>query len=288
MADSLSQAGLNVVLLDRRHLGRGSTAASTALLQYDIDTPLHQLRETFGKAKADRAYQLGIEAIEAIEQISRGTSNGFHRRPSLYVARDEAAAVSLKEEFDARRDAGLAVEWLAAEAVREEYGFDVCAAIRSAVAGEVDPFRLTQTLLSRSMERGVQIFDRTEVAEIDESDGVVTVRCESGHFVRARWIVHATGYEAVETLPRRIVSLHSTFAMISEPIRSSVLTWWDQALVWEYADPYHYARWVDDRIVYGGGDVSFRNAAARDRLIEKKTAELQAAFGIISVPKVHF
>ncbi|WP_315822235.1 FAD-dependent oxidoreductase [Paraflavitalea speifideaquila] len=35
----LLQKGIQPVIIDRRHAGMGSTAASTSLLQYEIDTP---------------------------------------------------------------------------------------------------------------------------------------------------------------------------------------------------------------------------------------------------------
>ncbi|HJU46442.1 MAG TPA: FAD-dependent oxidoreductase, partial [Chitinophagaceae bacterium] len=41
----LCHAGFKVVIVDKRHVGMGSTAASTALLQYEIDTPLAELIE---------------------------------------------------------------------------------------------------------------------------------------------------------------------------------------------------------------------------------------------------
>lgn len=43
VANQLCKAGYNVVIVDRRHAGMGSTAVSTSLLQYEIDKPLHQL-----------------------------------------------------------------------------------------------------------------------------------------------------------------------------------------------------------------------------------------------------
>ena len=36
----LTNAGLNCVVVDSRTIGLGSTCASTALLQYELDTPL--------------------------------------------------------------------------------------------------------------------------------------------------------------------------------------------------------------------------------------------------------
>ena len=39
----LCHAGFKTVIVDKRHVGMGSTAASTALLQYELDTPLTEL-----------------------------------------------------------------------------------------------------------------------------------------------------------------------------------------------------------------------------------------------------
>ncbi|MDE5889829.1 MAG: FAD-binding oxidoreductase, partial [Bacteroidales bacterium] len=40
-AHALCKAGLECCVIDRRSIATGSSAASTALLQYEIDTPLH-------------------------------------------------------------------------------------------------------------------------------------------------------------------------------------------------------------------------------------------------------
>src|SRR5688572_16202289 len=54
----LSEAGVNAIVLDRREIGFGSTGASTSLLQYEADTPLHQLEHMVGERVAVRSYQL--------------------------------------------------------------------------------------------------------------------------------------------------------------------------------------------------------------------------------------
>ena len=48
MADELVRHGHGVVVLEQRDIGCGSTAASTALLQYEIDTHLVDLAERHG------------------------------------------------------------------------------------------------------------------------------------------------------------------------------------------------------------------------------------------------
>src|SRR5215203_5670684 len=86
VADELTARGMETVVVDRRDLAEGSTQASTGLLQYDLDVPLFKLVERIPKAHAARAFQLGVEAIELLEQTTRGLDVGFERRRSLYVA----------------------------------------------------------------------------------------------------------------------------------------------------------------------------------------------------------
>lgn len=54
----LQKAGADEVVVDRRHIGLGSTCASTALLQYEIDTPLLKLIELVGEVSATKSYLL--------------------------------------------------------------------------------------------------------------------------------------------------------------------------------------------------------------------------------------
>lgn len=65
----LCKAGVKVVLVDRRHVGMGSTAASTGLLQYEIDTPLYKLIEKVGEKNAVKSYLLTRKAIYDLTEI---------------------------------------------------------------------------------------------------------------------------------------------------------------------------------------------------------------------------
>lgn len=128
-------------------------------------------------------------------------------------------------------------------------------AIRSSVGPEIDAFRLTQHLLATCHSRGVAVHDRTEVTAIDEGDTAVSVHTGSGNTLQARWVVHASGYESVRDLPKRAVSLGSAFAVLSEPLPVEHREWSDKALSWEFAEPYIYVRWFEERLLFGGPDV---------------------------------
>ena len=64
VAHRLSSDGHSVVVIDARDVCRGSTSASTALLQYEIDVSLTDLAKLIGKQNAGRAYQLSHQAID--------------------------------------------------------------------------------------------------------------------------------------------------------------------------------------------------------------------------------
>lgn len=280
VADALAAEGVDVVLLDRRDVAAGSTAASTSLLQYEIDVELVDLIDRVGEDDAVRAYRLGLEAIDRIEILTAeiGDDCDFRRRDSLYLASKPSHVAKLRREFECRRRAGFDVQFLEAGRLAEEYGFSAPAAILSGGDAEIDVHRLTHGLLRRSRERGCRIYDRTEVSKIRRSGGRATLRTDRGPAVRARRIVFATGYESQSYLRRKVGDLISTFAVVSEPMEPFP-EWPGRCLVWETARPYFYLRSTPDgRILMGGGDEDDADDHRRDGLIGRKSAYLRRRF----------
>jgi glycine/D-amino acid oxidase-like deaminating enzyme len=279
-ADALIRAGLDVVLVDQHMPGLGSTAASTALLQYEIDAELHDLIERIGESSAARAYQLGVEAISDLEQLAAGLPGGceFARRESLYLASRASHARRLEREADVRRAHGIRAEWWDARRVERTYGLPSSGAVWSADAAEVDALRLTLHVLGRARRGGLRLYGRTNVTACETTRGGATITCDRGETVRARWVVFATGYELPPMVSRSLVHLHSTYALVTEPIaprRLAEMRWRGECLVWESARPYFYMRMTDDhRIIAGGEDVAFTGAAARDVLMPERTGRI--------------
>jgi glycine/D-amino acid oxidase-like deaminating enzyme len=119
VARELTNAGASVVVLDRRDVASGSTAASTGLLQYETDASLETLSRSVGLPGAVRIYRLGLEAIDEIERICAevGDSSGFRRRPCLYLASTRRDARALAREHAVRASSGFDVTWLTAAEV---------------------------------------------------------------------------------------------------------------------------------------------------------------------------
>ena len=70
VADALAQAGFGVIVVDRRGPAKGSTAASTALVQYEIDQPLTRLSRQIGPRDAVRAWRRTRLAVDALARGS--------------------------------------------------------------------------------------------------------------------------------------------------------------------------------------------------------------------------
>lgn len=289
VAYHLASEGVETVLLDARDIGTGSTVASTSLLQYEIDTELVDLISRVGEADAVRSYQLGLEAIDRVEDIVRtiGDDCGFQRRESVYLARQPTDIAKLKEEWECRRHYGFDVDYLSGTDLEDRLHLSAPAAILSRGDAELDAFRLTHRLLDVAQRQSLRVYDRTAVTALDRSLGQVTISTDRGPVVQAKRIVFATGYESQRYLRFNVGSLNSTFAAVSEPIEA-VPPWPGRCLIWETARPYFYARTTtDNRVIIGGEDAPFATDHRRDGMIPRKTRELVRRFHQL-FPEVEF
>ena len=146
VAYRLSNEGVDTVLLDKRDIGTGSTAASTSLLQYEIDTELVDLIAEVGESDAVRAYRLGLEAVGQVEEMVRliGGDCGFERRKSFYFASKKLHVAKLQREYECRRRYGFEVEYVVAADLEKMFSFATHAAILSTGDAQIDVFRFTQ------------------------------------------------------------------------------------------------------------------------------------------------
>ena len=276
----LANAGFSVIVCDKRHVGMGSTAASTALLQYEIDTPLRELITKVGEKNAVRSYELCAYSIAAIEKIANKFEGaaGFTNRPSLQYASFKKDVPDLETEFKLRKQHGFQLSWWDAEKVKATMGFDAPAAIYSRLGAEVDAYRLTHHLLQSILRKGARVFDNTAITKINHQKKSVELETEQGFTIKAKHLVIACGYESQQYIPQKVETLHSTYAMVSEPLPEEDF-WYRNCLIWETADPYLYLRTTTDkRILIGGLDDDFYSPEKRDAKIPAKSKQLLASF----------
>lgn len=285
MAYQCGVDGYNVILIDKRDVAFGSTSASTSMLQYEIDEPLYSLKKKVGKKVAVDCYLEGVDAINKLETLVNDLSLncGFDRKESLYLIRSSKDEKWMQEEFNARLEAGLQVQMLSKDAIREKYQAVCQGGILSSSGASIDAYSFTHQLLEVcKCKFGLQIYDHTELTGIQEHKATVT----GGFEILFKSIIYATGYESQTQLPKKVAKLISTYALVSEPM-PSLSEPLENTLFWDTGDPYFYMRATEDnRLLIGGVDENFKNPVKRDRLIERKEVELVERLGSI-FPQLH-
>ena len=279
-AHYLIQEGIECTLIDARTIGLGSTCASTSLLQYEIDTPLHQLIEMVGEKNAVRSYKLGVAAITKLAALAAKTGmRDFELKKSLYYAAYKKDISYLKKEFESRKKYGFKIKWLEEDHVFKQFGFSSPGGILSDVAATADAYLLTHCLLQYNIAKGLKVYDRTPAASIKHGRSTVQLKTQEKFIITAKKLVYATGYEVVDFISKPIVKLTSTYAIASEAFNSPLKLGKIDAIMWNTAKPYLYLRSTNDnRIIIGGRDEEFFSHFKRDKLIPAKTKQLQKDF----------
>ncbi|MDG4892342.1 FAD-binding oxidoreductase [Mesorhizobium sp. WSM4976] len=282
MAEALTRDGHAVICIDRRGPLKGSTAATTALVQFEIDQPLTRLSRMIGR---DAARQAWVRSRLALANLHGRIAELDIRcrsadAPSLYLAGDRLGASGLRHEAQARRVAGIGASVLTREELRNDFGIDRAAAILSHGNLALDPRKLTSGLLMRALQRKARFYAPAEAIAIADDRLGVTVAMRHGPVIKARHLVLATGYELLDIVPKIRHRIISTWAIATRPQPGRI--WPLAALIWEASDPYLYLRATSDgRVICGGEDEEFTDEERRDALIAQKTDRLEEELGKI-------
>lgn len=270
IADELSANGAEVAVIEQRDIGWGSTAASTALLQYEIDVHLLELAKLYGEVDALLVYRACEQAILDIQKLAGEVGDvDFEMQQSLYYASRRRDSSALEQEFALRLKHGFDVEWLTSDEIKKHYGFKAPAAILSKLAARVDPYRLTYKLLDRMRGNGHMVYDRTTIDSLHVSDDKVKLTTTQGLTIHCKHVVFATGYASQKWLKQKVANNRSSYAFITDPIEPQLLGELNKTLLWESARPYLYFRTTGDgRLLVGGEDDDIDIPAKRDLRVD--------------------
>jgi glycine/D-amino acid oxidase-like deaminating enzyme len=280
IAERLTRQGLDVVIIDRELPGRGSTAASTSMLLWEIDRSLTQLTEAYGFERASRAYHASLQAVSGLKSLvaELGLPCDMREKDSLYLA--AGAAKELIEEHMLRSRANLPGAFLDHAMLLEHFGIARAGAIVSPGAADANPMQLAHGLLQVAVSRGARLFE-AEALEFDAASRSVGVQLQDGHQIEARHAVLATGYVMPKIIHSSIQTVSSSWAIATAPQPENI--WKGGALIWEDSKDYLYARTtVSGRIIIGGEDSDeIVEPEARDALIPQKSRILAEKLGAL-------
>ncbi len=284
----LVNTGIDCILVDGRTIGLGSTCASTSLLQYELDMPLHILKDKVGIAAATRTYKLCGDAIDTLINIMNEINfKDYERTCSLFFSTHRSEKKFMQKELAARKEAGFNVSFLSSGELKKQFGLKAEYAILSEQGCITNAYTLTHALLEHSIKKGLKVFDRTSISNIQYKKNPA-LATENGCIIQTENIINATGYEVINFISKDIVAFYCTYAIASEQSSEKNKHWKNDTMMWSTDDPYLYTRLTaDNRIIVGGRDERFSNSFTQQTLLDKKARQLQKDLNKI-LPGIEF
>lgn len=276
VSQALIRGKRRIAVLDRRAPVLGSSMASTAMIQHEIDMPLFKLSQNLAKDDAERVWLRSVRSVKSLFQLVQtlGISCHMSWKKTLYLAGNEYGARALGMEAEARQALGLEATLLDAAQVKRQFQIDRTAAIVSDISASANPAQLTAGILRSAISHGVEMIRDIEISDLVCHGNKVVLATSSGQILTADYAVFCTGYEFLKVLANKNHRIISTWAVASKT-GIKVPDWLNKFLVWEASDPYLYFRMADDgRIIAGGEDEASETAYLDESKLKDKARHI--------------
>lgn len=285
---SFGAAGIRTIVLEADRIGGGATARAVGFIREDFDASFQDNAKAHG-LRASRLLWQGMRraALEFAAALRRFQIRcDLAPQDLLILARDGAAAKSLRKEYQARRDAGLDHTWITAATLKRQAAIDAGGAIRTRAA-VFDPYRACLGLAAAASSRGAGIYEGSAVERIRMGRKHVEVSTKHGT-VQAEAVIVATSarLKDLRALRRHFKTEHS-YAVVTEPLPAAVRKELGPRTSGARTDrtPPQFLRWMkDDRVMFAGADQPEVSSRLRDKVLVQRTGELMYELSVLYPP----
>ena len=172
---TLAEAGLRVRLVEARRVAWGASGRNGGFALRGLAISYTEARERFGSAAAAGLWHFTERSLARMEELA---GDALRRVGSLRLADDEELA-SVRAEYEALREDGIAAEWV------DELPAQLAATFRGAILhagdGSLQPARWVRRLAGRALVAGAEIVEQTRVESLDEVDAEHVVIATDGY-----------------------------------------------------------------------------------------------------------
>lgn len=245
----LNQAGRSVILLEKSALASGATQLTTAFITKVVDTHLTDLIKMFGRRKAKLVWESGQKAITTIAEIVKKEkiTCDFRSCSDFIYANDKKELEDLNKEYASAKKLGFDVNLRNPD----DFGFKSYGILEIKDQAKFHPLKFLNELAKKASIRGVQIYEKSEVVEIKESQNRIYTRTKNGMIV-SKDVVIAT-YQPfnnpIQTFLKK--GMYKSYVMEVELKDNEI----PEGIYEDLHSPYHYFR-IDNRnrMIVGGED----------------------------------
>jgi sarcosine oxidase, subunit beta len=182
------QPGLDVLLLEREHVGAGSTSRSTAAFRHQWSVPAHVAFSRYSSAEYD-------------DLAARGHPVAFRRNGYLFLFTDPARLAEAAARAARQREHGVRVEVLRPDELPDRVPCGRSLRLEALAGatwgpddGFLDPLAAAQAYLSEARGGGLRYRPGAEVTGMErDAGGLSAVRLAGGERIGTRAVVSAAG-----------------------------------------------------------------------------------------------
>ena len=266
-----SKNNIPAVILEKERIAHGSTSITTSLLQYELDSNARDLEEYTSLENIITSYKLGLKALDELDEFIKeyGNKCKYEKKDTLLYTSKECEVKAMEEEYKTRKNAGIDVKFISKE--DNPFSLDIKGGVYGVNGGaQLDPYEYTHQLLEVSCNMGLQVFENTEVMDINYEQDGVEVTTSFGYKVRGKKVIIATGYNTERFTKRNFGAKTVTYNIATKPVKNFD-GWFNRVLIRDNCDPYNYFRTTsDNRIIAGGEDVDFYTNIKIEKLAKEK------------------
>lgn len=249
----LSKEGVSVVLLEKERLLESTTLYTTAHITKVIDTSLTDLVKIFGKKKSRLVWEAGDEAIDLIEEIVKKENIDceFMRASAHIFSSEPGQQEAIEDDVSTAHELGFTNIRLR----RPSYlPFENYGSMEVPRQAKFHPIKFARALVKAAQKNGVKFYERSEAKKIEKKKSGIYVVTPKGKVLAKKVLVSThqpfNNPKEVKLKKGMYVSYVIEYSLSQRNI--------EEALYWNYANPYHYLR-VDDlgkskRAILGGED----------------------------------
>ncbi len=172
---TLAEGGLRVRLFEARRVAWGASGRNGGFALRGLAIPYPKARARFGNTAAEALWRLTERTVDRMEELA---GDSLRRAGSLRLADDEELD-SIRAEYEALREDGIAADWV------DELPAPLAATFRGAILnprdGSLQPARWVRRLAARAVEAGADIVEKTRVESLDDVDAEQVVIATDGY-----------------------------------------------------------------------------------------------------------
>lgn len=264
-----------VVLVEKTRLGRCSTCVATALLEFQLDSFAHDLKSILNSEDIIKIYSMGLGCLKELDCLINRLGNHcyYKKKPSLLYSDRVVDISKIKKEFEFRKQNGVDCKYM--DTSNCMLDIDIKAGIFDKNGGaELNPYLFEKQLIQNSVNQK-NIYENTEIVNIQDIDDYVIAHSKYGYKIRAKKVIISTGfdYTLLDTDVQKLLTMMVSYTIVTSKI--SNLDKLKLPLIQDAYDNYHYLRTLpDERIIFGGEDTKFNGTHIDAKIAKSKYQSL--------------